>query len=788
LSDLADPLVLSPDVVFVPVSDLPKAVRDQLGEPNGYAVTRPHGRASSTLLDVAAADLLKEFTSASTIVEAVIRYSRQRNLDPERVLDDAYLALRRCVDSGYLVPPGAELAQPSRPAFAAGDRVAAGVVLCCLQALEDSEIYQLATDAGGLAALKVLGPSRSASGLGMLCREAEVLRYLDGRVAPRLLACDMDTDGPWLAMEWCEGVPVTTAAAALRRTANADAQLLDLCCRVTAAYAQLHGLGVLHGDVHPGNVLVSPSGCVRIVDFGLARATRPGLQFGDPPRAGAPTYLPPDHAAAALTGRKPGPATASSELFCLGALLYELFTGSGYLEFAIDNQEMLRQIVEDPPLPFTRRGRASWLGVERPLARALAKDCEHRQASVEEFGQQLAAARPRRQGSAPAVRGPAASVSALLDSVLAEVRPGGTWFEDGLPTAPLCSVAYGSAGVAVALQHVAAARDDPELIALADEWALRAAAEAGEHGAFVDPDLELTEEITGRVTPFHRLSGIYAAQVLVSQSLDDIGARQQALNGFTAESGQPCDNAELLLGRAGTLLGAAILHEAIAGSQPVDLTALTALGTKTMTGIWSEIDASPAISEDTRHRYLGVAHGWAGMLLATLRWSRTAGVTPPSGLDERLDQLACLAVTAGTGLRWPWTNDGTPTMPGWCNGSAGYVHLWTAAHTALRDDRWAVLAERAAWDAYVTPAAPQLCCGLAGQAYALLELYRHTGEQRWLAAATALAARAATAVAAAQDDSCIPGSLHKGELGVAVLAADLERPEMASMPFFSPQS
>jgi eukaryotic-like serine/threonine-protein kinase len=788
VSDLAGPLVLSPDVVFVPVGDLPEAVRDQLGEPTGYAVTRPHGRASSTLLDVAAADLLKEFTSPSTIVEAVIRYSRDRNLDPERVLDNAYLALRQCMDSGYLVPPGAQPEQPARPVFATGDRVADGVVQRCLQTLEDGEVYQLIMDDGGLAALKVLGRSRSAAGAGMLRREAKVLRYLDGRVAPRLLACDLDTDAPWLAMEWCDGVPVTTAAAALRRTAGSDAQLLDLCCRVTAAYAQLHGLGILHGDVHPGNVLVSPSGGVRILDFGLARATRPGLGLGDPPRAGAPMYLSPDHAAAVLVGRRAGPATASSEVFCLGALLHELFTGSGYVEFAIDNQEMLRQIVEDPPLPFTRRGRASWPEVEQPLARALAKDPGQRPDSVAEFGRQLAAARPRSQGSAPAGRGPAASVNALLESVLAEVRPGGTWFEDGLPTAPLCSVAYGSAGAAVALQHVAAARDDPELVALADEWALRAAAQAGDLRAFTDPGLELTEEITGRVTPFHRLSGIHAAQALVSHSLDDIGARQQALDGFTAESRQPCDNAELLHGRAGTLLGAAIIHEATAGAQPVDLTALTTLGAETMAGIWSRIDASPAISEDTRYRYLGIAHGWAGILLATLRWSRTAGVPLPSGLDERLDQLAGQAVPAGRGLCWPWTNDGTPSMPGWCNGSAGYVHLWTAAHAALRDDRWVVLAERAAWDAYVAPATPQLCCGLAGQAYALLELHRHTGEQRWLAAAASLAARAATAIAAAKDDGCIPGSLHKGELGIAALAADLERPEMASMPFFGPQS
>jgi hypothetical protein len=177
------------------------------------------------------------------------------------------------------------------------------------------------------------------------------------------------------------------------------------------------------------------------------------------------------------------------------------------------------------------------------------------------------------------------------------------------------------------------------------------------------------------------------------------------------------------------------------GARYADLTGLVALGNDTLRDIWAELGTLPPIADGTRQRYLGVAHGWAGGF----------------------------------------------SMPGWCNGSAGFVHLWTAAHTAFRDDRWADLAERAGWDAYLTPGIAQLCCGLAGQAYALLELYRHTGERRWLTAAAELAVRAAADVTPVRDGSdgrYIPGSLHKGELGVAVLAADLARPETASMPFF----
>ena len=196
-------------------------------------------------------------------------------------------------------------------------------------------------------------------------------------------------------------------------------------------------------------------------------------------------YVAPDQARAMLAGTAPGPATESSDQYCLAVVLYEVFTGHGYLDFALDKDEMLRQIAEDPPLPFTRAGCPSWPEVEEPLRTALAKDPGDRLASVAELDRRLAAAsrsghvRTARPG---AVTGVVAGVGPLLDAVLADARPGGRWFTGGLPTAPLVSVAYGTAGLAVALHHVATFRDDPELAALADEWALRAAAEATRDG------------------------------------------------------------------------------------------------------------------------------------------------------------------------------------------------------------------------------------------------------------------------------------------------------------------
>jgi serine/threonine-protein kinase len=179
-----------------------------------------------------------------------------------------------------------------------------------------------------------------------------------------------------------------------------------------------------------------------------------------------------------------------------------------------------------------------------------------------------------------------------------------------------------------------------------------------------------------------------------------------------------------------------------------------------------------------------MAHGWSGYLYATLRWCRAAGSELPANVERRLHELAAQRVARGRGAYWPRTMAGGlhDMMPGWCNGAAGHVFTWTAAFDALRDPRWLDLARDAAWNAWEEPIHhADLCCGSAGRAYALLDLYQHTGEREWLARARQLANHAAGAARATSQRA---HALWKGELGIAVLLADLEDPAEARMPFF----
>jgi serine/threonine-protein kinase len=109
----------------------------------------------------------------------------------------------------------------------------------------------------------------------------------------------------------------------------------------------------------------------------------------------------------------------------------------------------------------------------------------------------------------------------------------------------------------------------------------------------------------------------------------------------------------------------------------------------------------------------------------------------------------------------------------------------------LGNSKHGVLAERAGFDvAESKNPLGNLCCGYAGQAYALVNLYKHTLDRSWLRRAqnqAQLAARSMVALAQAGTDRQLAlrtESLYKGELGIAVLASDLQNPEFAAMPFF----
>jgi eukaryotic-like serine/threonine-protein kinase len=776
--------VLPEDVLVFPVSELAPEMRALVTSgPGDFVITRPNARHPSKVVDPNAAALIQNFRSASTIVDAVIAFSSGPDLDPHKVLEDAFPFVQQLLAAGILVPAASQHAERISPSLEPGARFAGWTVERVVHVVEDTEVYRLCDTAGQAAALKLVRAGHEARLRPALHREAELLRHLDGTAAPRLLGSGEEGGRPYLLLEWCAGMPAPALVGRLRVVLSPEGsrRLLALCLSVLRAYAGLHARGVIHGDVHSNNVLAAEDGTVRILDFGIARLLGDAGTLGSPPRGGVQFYFDPIAAEAMSAGRVLPPADAASEQYALAALLRELLVGRPYLDFTLERERMLRQIVEERPLPFVRHGMRPWLEVERVLGRALAKEPAERFASVTEFADALSLA-----GSASTSAGaPSGAAPAVLSAVLERVGKDGPAYAALNGAEPLCSVNTGAAGIAYALYRIASVREDPSLLAVAELWIAAAERNASNEAAFYSEELDLTRSTVGRVSLFHTAAGVACVEALIGLALGDEARATGGVERFINRSRGACDNLDLTLGRSSTLLGCAPLLSSLPREAGGARTALIHFGDEVADGLRGSMAALPVIGA-AQPLNLGIAHGWGGVLFALLRWREACDRNGPDDMIEtRLRQLASLAEPSGEGLRWKWLTgqagaDGF--MPGWCNGSAGLVHLWNLAHRQFRREDYGMLARGAAWNAWQEPRSfGDLCCGAAGRAYAMLNLYRETGEGPWLERARDLARDAAAGIA---NWSLRRDSLYKGEIGVALLIADLDRPELSCMPLF----
>lgn len=301
-----------------------------------------------------------------------------------------------------------------------------------------------------------------------------MLERLEGIDCPGLLDHGTERGLTYIAMEWCDGVSIAVAAQQVRATRDRN-RLRGLVSRMLDAYGRLHSRGVLHGDIHPGNCLMRDDGRVVILDFGNARLIDSAAMVVDPARAGIPQFYDAQMAAALLAGRLPPVATPTSEQYAIAVLAYLLLTGLHPIEAPAIQEELLRRIVERPPLPFAARGIAAWPDVEAVVQRALSKQPDQRFPDVATFARAFASADsppgvPRRHSAAQgafeaaveAVRNLVPGIDSPLDNAWFGLRAA-LALEDAevLAAADILSRRAGSGWAAQSVAaHLARARSD----------------------------------------------------------------------------------------------------------------------------------------------------------------------------------------------------------------------------------------------------------------------------------------------------------------------------------------
>jgi eukaryotic-like serine/threonine-protein kinase len=773
-------LVVAPDTEITPVAELPPNIRELMNASLGdHCVTRRGTRSASIVVNSLVVQLLTHFRHARPLVDAVLEFSQTAGEDPHSILDAAFPALATLSREGLLVAAGATGSQPIAATFRAGDSLAEFEIEDAVRILDDTEVYRAVDPDGNLVAIKIAGAAATSRANESIRHEAAILKHMarhaSGAPVPTLVAMGLDKDRPYLATTWHWGVDLYEAAADARALLKGDQrkELLNLAVATAGAYARLHQTGVIHIDVHPRNVLVGPLGEITLLDFGLAAVPSAGWTRW---RGGMDFFLAPEIAQARLCGESPA-ASFAAEVYSVGALIHFLLTGRHTHRFSLRPDEMLRQLIEDPILPFEDDPESGLVAVEECLRRAMAKDPSARFASIQEFFEDLQAL------NTEASDGPAVEAH-IVDQTVRRLSLSGEMFRHGLD-APKATLTYGGAGVAYALLRLSVCRADAGLLAAADAWAEHALVDLiRDPGAVWNERLGIVPETFGSSSLFHHEAGVHLVRALVARARDDDWTFAVALEDFIRSS-RTTQHLDIGFGRSGLLIGCALLCEAY--PDHLEQRALIDAGDELFGNIWNDLQAEPPITAGTRHRLLGVAHGWAGFLYALLRWCIASGRPVPAELKGRVDELADLAEPIGRAYRWP-REVGAPAddsilTASWCNGAAGQSHLFGLAHRIWREDRHRQLAIGACWTAYNCrpDVLGDLCCGLAGRAYALLAQFQRSGDPMWLARAASLAQRAA-------DEPDIPkerkDSLFHGEPGIAVLIADVNDPINAAMPLF----
>jgi eukaryotic-like serine/threonine-protein kinase len=203
----------------------------------------------------------------------------------------------------------------------------------------------------------------------------------------------VDGDRPYLVMELVSGRSLAELMGA--EAPFAPHRAAAIAGQIATALAYAHSRGVVHRDVSPGNVMVTPTADVKVLDFGIARVLSWTPVTGSPTRHGTAAYLSPEQA-------RGDAADERSDIYALGAVLYEMLTGRPPFTGDSSVTVAYRHLHEVPIRPSSLAP-AVPPALDRAVIRCLAKDPAARYQRARDLMAELARIRngtPDRPGAA----------------------------------------------------------------------------------------------------------------------------------------------------------------------------------------------------------------------------------------------------------------------------------------------------------------------------------------------------------------------------------------------------
>jgi serine/threonine-protein kinase len=174
-------------------------------------------------------------------------------------------------------------------------------------------------------------------------REETIGRTLDHPYILHIIGVE-DKSRPYIVMELLKGQTLRQVMRSVERLPVEHA--LDIAARICEALEYLHAKNIIHRDLKPENIMLCDDGSIRVMDFGIAKAV--GLRrltfTGFSAAMGTPDYMAPEQ----VKGKR---GDARTDLYSLGAMLYEMLTGSTPFEGVNPYAIMNARLVGDPVAP-----------------------------------------------------------------------------------------------------------------------------------------------------------------------------------------------------------------------------------------------------------------------------------------------------------------------------------------------------------------------------------------------------------------------------------------------------
>ena len=261
-------------------------------------------------------------------------------------------------------------------------------------------------------AIKVLR-SELANTAEMLKRfkhEIKLARKVSHRNVCRIHEFGEDGGVRYISMEYVEGTDIKQLARDKGGFLEAD-EAFDVAIQAADGLQAIHDVGIIHRDLKTSNIMRDPEGRVRLMDFGIAKSEAGDRSSGggltiEGQVMGTPEYMSPEQ----CLGEK---IDARSDVYALGIVVYELFTGAVPFRGDTPVATLFKHIQE--PVPFEGPVAARIpLAAVPVLRKALAKNRADRHASAASLAEALREAHRQMKDGAPADTAPTGSVAAVV--------------------------------------------------------------------------------------------------------------------------------------------------------------------------------------------------------------------------------------------------------------------------------------------------------------------------------------------------------------------------------------